>query len=126
VGSCDENTKKLWLLRANSKFPILSQCCPNVETKTCPKGLRIQDLDMNRSKIDLNSRLLSCHSEAAKGVVHELWPNDVCSGDGFSSLGRIPSLRGTLPRRLQSAELLLLGSISVFGFCTADRARKPA
>jgi hypothetical protein len=32
----------------------------------------------------LNSRLRYCHFEAAKGVVHEQWPNDLCSGDGFS------------------------------------------
>src|SRR6266481_5932827 len=84
------------------------------------------DLDLKRSEIDLNSRLLYSHCEAARGVLHEQWPNDFCSGDGFSSSDGIPSLRGTLPWRLQSAELLLLGSVSLFGLRPTHRARKPA
>src|ERR1700682_2210000 len=107
-------------------FITIYQCCPNVESEICRKRLRMLDLDMKRSEIDLNSRLLYCHSEAAKGVVHEQWPNDFCSGDGFSSLDGILSLRGPLPGRLQSAELLLLGSVSLFGLRATHRARKPA
>src|SRR3981189_1336878 len=94
------------LSRSNYSFETSAQCCPNVDSEISRKGLRMLDLDLKRSEIDLNSRLLYSHCEAARGVLHEQWPNDFCSGDGFSSSDGIPSLRGTLPWRLQSAELL--------------------
>src|SRR5467141_3325764 len=115
------------LLGGNLQEQLVSQqCCPNVDSEISRKGLRMLDLDLKRSEIDLNSRLLYSHCEAARGVLHEQWPNDFCSGDGFSSSDGIPSLRGTLPWRLQSAELLLLGSVSLFGLRPTHRARKPA
>src|ERR1039458_6958628 len=84
------------------------------------------NLDMKRSEIDLNSRLRYSHSETMEGMAHEPWPNHFCSGDGFSSRDRVSPLRGTLPGRLQSPKLFLLGRVSLSGFCTTHRARKPA
>src|SRR5271167_4357652 len=78
------------------------------------------------SKIDLNSGIPFSHSENSRGVVYEQWPNDFCSIDGSSSPRRISPLRGSLPRRLQGAKLLLPGPVSVFGLCPTHLSRESA
>src|SRR5262245_32738580 len=56
----------------------------------------------------------------------EFWPNDLCTTNGLSSYLRVSPLRRTLPRQLQTQELLLLGSISVHGLRATDLSREPA
>src|ERR1700691_1394253 len=90
----------------------------------CHKLLRMRDLSTKRSEIDLKFRLRYNHSGASEGMVYELWPNDFCAGDGFSSAAGFSPLRSTLPGRVQGAKFLVLGSVSLFGLRAAQRERK--
>ncbi len=72
----------------------------------------------------MNFRLRYCHSGASEGMVYEQWPNDLCAGDGFSSAAGFSPLRSTLPGRVQGAEFLVLGSVSLLGLRATRRARK--
>ena len=78
------------------------------------------------SKIDLNLAIGLSHFEKFRGMVHEPWPNDLCSTEGPASARRISSLCRTLPRRLQGAEFLLSGSIFVPGLCPGHLPRESA
>lgn len=59
------------------------------------KTLQMLDLGMKK-KIHLKSQLRHSHTQRAKAVVHERWPNDIFPGDEFSALDRVSPLRGTL------------------------------
>src|ERR1700730_16573034 len=90
----------------------------------CHKLLRMGDLSMKRSEIDLKLRLRYDRSGASEGMAYEQWPNDFCAGDGFSSAARFSPLRATLPGRVQGAKFLVLGPVSLLGLCATHRARK--
>src|ERR1700690_2686748 len=92
----------------------------------CHKLLRMRDLSMKRSEIDLKFRLRYSHSEASEGMAYEQWPHDFCAGDGFSSAAGFSPLRSTLPGRVQGAKFLVLGSVSLLGLRATHRARKLA
>lgn len=69
--------------------------------------------------IDLKIYFHRCHSSALH--VQEMTPyefreNDFLSANGVYSFLRIPSMRQTIQRQLQSQKLLMLGSVTLHGF----------
>jgi len=59
-----------------------------------------------------------------KGGTYEFGKNRLCSTVQISAYLRVSSMRPTLRGHLQSADLFLLGSILVHGFCSIDLSRK--
>lgn len=59
-------------------------------------------------------------------MADEFWKNNICSDHGLLAHLRIPAMRRTICRELQSQKLFLLGSISEHGICSTDLQRKPA
>ena len=76
--------------------------------------------------IDLNLKLPKCHtpSSTRKEMTNEFWKNHFLADHGFLTHLRIPTMRRTVPRKLQNQILLLLGSISLPGFCPTYLLRK--
>src|ERR1700730_8371699 len=54
----------------------------------------------------------------------EFWQIDFCTTDGLSSFKKFPALCKTLPGRLQTQELFLLGSVSLHGLRSANLSRE--
>src|SRR3990167_7270899 len=74
------------------------------------------------SVIDLKLPLQFGHSyflTTQEGVAYEYRKNDFLSGNGFPTAERIPQMCQTIPRRLQSNELFMLGSVSLDSLCPA-------
>ena len=79
-----------------------------------------------RDLIDLN---LGIHSNdfcalSRKETSDEFRQNDLLSIDGFPSHLRVSQMRRALQRKLQTQNLLVLGSVSVYGFCSTDLSRE--
>src|SRR5512136_1029739 len=77
--------------------------------------------------IDLNSDFPKCHTSAPsqKEMADECRSDNFLSIDGFPPFPRVSPMRRTLPRQLQDPELLMLGPVSLLGFCPAHLPRKP-
>jgi len=78
--------------------------------------------------IDLKSNPFQHHPCASlrKEMADEFRKDGVLSADGFSTFIRVSPLCRSLPGQLQSEELFMLGSVSVFGLCSAHLSRKSA
>jgi len=76
--------------------------------------------------IDLKSNPFQHHPCASlrKEMADEFRKDGVLSADGFSTFIRVSPLCRSLPGQLQSEELFMLGSVSVFGLCSAHLSRK--
>src|SRR5882757_2414985 len=79
-----------------------------------------------RDLIDLN---LGIHSNdfcalSRKETSDEFRQNDLLSIDGFPSHLRVSQMRRALQRKLQTQDLFVLGSVSVYGFCSTDLSRE--
>src|SRR4030095_7119991 len=61
-----------------------------------------------------------------KEMADEWWQIDLFTTDGLSTLDPVPRMRGPLPGRLQTQELLLLGPVSLHGFRPTNLPRKLA
>ena len=59
-----------------------------------------------------------------KEMAYEFWKNNFFSVDGFPADVRISKMCRTVQRPLQDEKFLLLGSISLLGFCPANLSRK--
>src|SRR6266496_2663056 len=70
--------------------------------------------------IDLKSNPFQDHPCASlrKEMAEEFRKDGVLSADGFSTFIRVSPLCRSLPGQLQSEELFMLGSVSVFGLCS--------
>src|SRR3990172_7727271 len=80
------------------------------------------------SGIDLKSIRSLGHTSTSpwKENCLELWPDRLFPTHGFLTATRIPPMRRTLSRPLQSEVVFLYGSISLYGFCSIDIPRKLA
>ena len=58
-------------------------------------------------------------------MAYELWSHHFLPIDGLHPYPRFPAIRQTLRRQLQSQELLLLGSVALYGIRPADLPGKP-
>src|SRR3989304_6903640 len=78
------------------------------------------------SGIDLKSIRSLGHTSTSpwKENCLELWPDRLFPTHGFLTATRIPPMRRTLSRPLQSEVVFLYGSISLYGFCAIDLSRK--
>src|SRR5712675_2261410 len=54
----------------------------------------------------------------------EFWQIDLCTTDGLSSFQEFSTLCQTLPRRLQTQDFLLLGSVSLHDLRAANLSRE--
>src|SRR6266516_1796254 len=102
--------------------------CPNVGQFVGRRPLKFLKLGPMRLKIDLNSKpgkpmLLRL---TRKEMADECRQIDLFTTNGVSARNRVSRMRRTLPRRLQAAELLLLGPIPVHGLCPTNVSRKSA
>ena len=79
------------------------------------------------SIIDLKSVLARCHTPAflRKEMADEYGSDDLLSTDGLFPPSRVPCMCRAVPWPLQDEELLLLGSVSLPGFCSAHLSGKP-
>ena len=77
--------------------------------------------------IDLKSKSFQSHTCASsrKEMADEFGKDSVFSTDGLFAVIRVSPLCGSLPWPLQGEKFLLLGSVSVFGLCSAHLSRKP-
>jgi hypothetical protein len=78
--------------------------------------------------IDLKSagRKWEVPSDLKEERAHKFRENYFLAADGFSLPLRVSSVRAAVQRQLQNQELLLLGSVSVHGLCSADLSRESA
>ena len=75
------------------------------------------------SFIDLKFCFPECHSPASRQqemAIYEFRENDLFSVNGLYTFIRIPSMRRTIQRQLQGHTLLMLGPVSLHGFCPTD------
>jgi hypothetical protein len=79
------------------------------------------------SFIDLNFIFHKCHTPAktCKEMANEFRENDILSTDEFSTRLRVPTMSGTLQRKLQNKKLLMLGSVPLHGFRSTHLPREP-
>src|SRR5262249_25497923 len=80
-----------------------------------------------RVEIDLNLFPLRQHPSASlrQETTGELGKNDFLSTYGLSSVTRIPPMRRSLQRQLQTPTFLLLGPISLHGIRATDLSGEP-
>jgi hypothetical protein len=76
--------------------------------------------------IDLKSGFLKCHTSAPpqKEMADEYRSDDFFSIDRFPPHPRVSQMHRALLGQLQDPELLMLGSVSMLGFCTTYLSRK--
>src|SRR4030042_4268552 len=79
------------------------------------------------SFIDLKYGLSWEHNPPSphKLMPHEFWTDYLFSVDGVPSHLRVSSRRQPLQWQLQGQKFFMLGSVSIYGFCTTYLSRKP-
>lgn len=78
--------------------------------------------------LDLKFRAGSGHTSPFPGevVAHEFRQNDFLSIDGLIASIRVPQMRSTVQRKLQSQAFHLLGPIPLHGLCSAHLSGEPS
>jgi hypothetical protein len=91
--------------------------CPTVVIENFDKDIKSKKLSMKPGVIDLKFFIPSGYSSIStwKGANNEFRKNHFCSTDQISADLRISSMHPTVPRRLQSSNFFLLGSIPTPG-----------
>jgi len=76
--------------------------------------------------IDLKSLLDSGYFnlKSFKGIADEYRTDSLFANNGFSSATGLQKMRQTISRKLQGSKVLMHGSVSIYGICSANLSRK--
>src|SRR5664279_1997818 len=91
------------------------------------KNLGTGTLKGIREFFDLKMETTDSHTSAPKWkeTQYEYRQNHFLSAYGFHSSLRISEVRGQIQRQLQGKDIFMLGSISMYGFCTTYISGEP-
>src|SRR5229473_7332223 len=107
---------------------IPNQYCPNVCWPIVCRLLKVRRLSPMHRGIDLKSKpvppLHARHLRQRRA--DEFWQIDLCTTDGLSSFQEFSTLCQTLPGRLQTQDVFLLGSVSLHELRAANLSRESA